>query len=290
MPAGYEAIASIATSRNYEVWDAWSRERGCRCVAKLVRAERRDHAPAHRRLLREGELLLAASHPHLVRAYELHRGPEPVLIMETLGGESVSRLIERRGGPLESRDVAMLGLQLGSALRYLHGRGVLHLDVKPGNAIAEAGQAKLIDLSLARPPGPAPAGAGTWAYMAPEQVRGEELSAAADVWGLGALLYEAATGEAAFDDSAGWTTDESAETLSTYDGPFPQLEAPADRLAARLRSGLGPVIDACLNASAEARPAIDEVLSELVGVAEIPAARRMKELSDPPHGDLIPRP
>ena len=73
--------------------------------------------------------------------------------METLDGET--RRAPRRPPPggLDAEDVAWLGLHLASALHYLHGRGVLHLDVKPSNVVAEAGRAKLIDLSLARPPG-----------------------------------------------------------------------------------------------------------------------------------------
>ena len=90
------------------------------------------------------------------------------------------------GPPPDAADVAHLGLQLGSALAYLHRERRLHLDLKPSNVIAEAGRAKLIDLSLARPPGPAADGIGTWLYMSPEQARGGVLGPAADVWGLGA--------------------------------------------------------------------------------------------------------
>src|SRR3982751_1577681 len=75
------------------------------------------------------------------------------------------------------------------------GEGVLHLDIRPANVMAEAGIAKLIDLSLAGVPGPARPGRGTRHYMAPEQALGGTLSAATDVWGIGATLYEAATGE-----------------------------------------------------------------------------------------------
>lgn len=276
----YEPIAPIARSRSYEIWDAWSAERGCRCVAKIVRVERWDHAGPRERLVREGELLLSLSHPHVVRAYELHRNPEPCLIMETITGESVSHLLERHGGPLDPSDVAMLGLHVGSALRYLHGHGVLHLDVKPGNVLAEAGRAKLIDLSLARRPGPGVKGAGTWSYMAPEQVTGGALSAATDVWGLGAMLFEAARGEPPFDDPAGWTWAGSSETLSSYEGPYPQLTERAPRLSERLSplgglgGGLGAAIDRCLEPEPGARPSVEALLSALEQIVPLPRAER----------------
>ena len=215
-------------------------------------------------------------HPHIVRAYELRNEPEPCLIMETITGESVSHLLERHGGPLDPSDVALLGLHVGSALRYLHGHGVLHLDVKPGNVIAEAGRAKLIDLSLARPPGPGVEGAGTWSYLAPEQARGDVLSAATDVWGLGAVLFEAARGEPAFDDPAGWTSADSSETLSKYEGPYPQLDDRAERLLPHpsVPDGLGAAIDACLEPEPSARPTVEALLAELEPIAPLPPDER----------------
>src|SRR4051794_285763 len=89
-------------------------------------------------------------------------------------------------------------MHLCSALHYLHSQGYLHIDVKPSNVIAYNGSAKLLDLSIARPPGRAKRGVGTRQYMAPEQVRGATLTEATDVWGVGATLYEAATGAMPF--------------------------------------------------------------------------------------------
>src|SRR5918994_319100 len=230
---GCEVISLLSRGRRLDVYDAWDCRRGCRCVIKALRPERLDDIGARESLLEEGRLLCRLSHPHLVRGYEVVAVPEPLVIMETLGGQTLARMIEA-DGVLSVPDAAQLGLQLGSIVRYLHANGVLHLDLKPSNVVAEAGRARLIDLSVARAPGPAPAEIGTWCYMAPEQVRGGVLGAAADVWGIGAVLFEATVGEAPFDDPSSDVSDEGSfsgsSSLESYTGPWPQLERPAARI------------------------------------------------------------
>jgi len=177
---GYALIERLGRGHAYETWDAWSEDRGCRVVLRLPR-------PGHRRaLVREGRLLMRLSHPHVVRAYEVRRG---AVVLETLGGATLAALVD--DGPLDRVDAVQLGLQLGSAVRYLHRHGVLHLDLKPDNLIAEAGRLKLIDFSIAQRPGRIDAGRGTRGYMAPEQERGGRVGPAADVWGIGRVLEEA---------------------------------------------------------------------------------------------------
>ena len=188
---GYETLAHLNRSNRYDTYEVWSEERQCSCVAKRPRPDAPKRTAAALRL--EGARLVELCHPHLVRGYEVI---EDTLVMETLDGETVAHLIATKA--LETDEVAWLGLQVASALHYLHGRGLLHLDVKPGNLIATGGRAVLIDLSMARPPGRYQRGIGTWCNLAPEQARGDELTAAADVWGLGTVLLEAATGSPAF--------------------------------------------------------------------------------------------
>ena len=182
---GYTVIEHLSRTRRLDTFEVWSDERACSCVAKALRPDRRDDGRARAALRREGRLLSELVHPHIVRGYELIEDG-PIAIMETLDGETVAHLLDRR--ELDADEVAWLGLQLASALRYLHRHGLLHLDVKPSNVIASAGRAVLIDLSLAREPGRYRAGLGTWCYLSPEQARGERLTSAADVWGLGTLL------------------------------------------------------------------------------------------------------
>lgn len=196
---GYEILGHLARTGWLDLYDSWSEERACRCVIKVLRPDRLGDAGLRERLLREGRWLRTFAHPHLVRAYEIFESPEPLVVLETLTGETLSHLIDRLRRRPAAGDVVLLGVQLCSAIHYLHGQGVLHLDLKPSNVVVDCGHAKVLDLSVARPPGIAPPGVGTFCYLSPEQARGGGLSAAADVWGIGITLYEVASGDVPFD-------------------------------------------------------------------------------------------
>lgn len=250
---GYEVVAHLARSRTYDLYDAWSERLRCLCVLKALRPDMRADEKARRRLEHEGRVLERLCHPSIVRGYETVLDPHPLVAMETLAGETLAHLIERRR--LTAVELAFLGLQLSSAMGYLHGEGMLHLDLKPANVIAEAGRAKLIDLSVAQAAGAVPAGVGTWCYMAPEQARGGTVGPAADVWGIGVVLYAAVAGDTPF------ATDGEA---------YPQLERRAPRLRAlrpRLPGALTATVDACLEPGELDRPSIGELRAGLESVA-----------------------
>jgi eukaryotic-like serine/threonine-protein kinase len=291
---GYEVIEHLSRGRRLDVYDAWSAERGCRCIIKAIRPERAGEDRARELLLEEGRLLERLTHPHLVRAYETLLEPVPAIVMETLSGATVGHMIAT-GSRATSPELGQLALQLGSAIRYLHANGVLHLDLKPSNVVAEAGRAKLIDLSVARPPGPAPAGVGTPDYMAPEQARGADLGPAADVWGVGVVLFEAATGEPAFaleptadgdsqsgaEASESWSDAGTDESWSRGTGPEPderyaQLEARAELLAGRpeIAHPLAELIDDCLDPDPAKRPTVASLLARSESVAQVPPPER----------------
>jgi serine/threonine protein kinase len=254
---GVHLIALLARSHHLDVYDAWSDQRVCRVVVKTPRPDRLREPAARTDLLREGRLLRRLAHPHIVRAYGVHDGPRPAIVLETLGGETLAHLLGRRRRRLAAPEVAHLGTHVASALSYLHAEGVLHLDVKPSNIVADGGRAKLIDLSIARPPGRMRAGRGTWCNMAPEQARGGIIGPPADVWGLGTVLYEAATGTNPFDE------------IDCGDDEYPQLlhRAAPVRSLRRLPAPLTAVIDGCLEPAAPDRPRLDEALARLGEVA-----------------------
>jgi serine/threonine protein kinase len=225
---GYTVVEHLARGEALDVYDAWDTGRHCRVAVKAVRPDRAGEPRVATRLRREGRLLARLAHPHLVRAYETVEEPRPMVVLEPLPGDPLDDLLEVLPRPLPAAQVALLGAQLGSAVRYLHAHGQLHLDLKPGNVIVDNGTAKLLDLSLARAPGRVPAGYGTPGYLPPEQARGGAITAAADVWGLGAVLAAAAA-------------------------PM------ARRLPRRLRD----LIDGCLEPEPARRPALDAALREL---------------------------
>jgi serine/threonine protein kinase len=251
---GYRVVGFLRRGRDLDVYDLWSESRGCRCVGKTVRPNRLKKRDARARLLREGRLLLRLTHPHIVRAYEVLTDPSPLVILETLPGETLSHFIDRQRRGLGVQDVAQLGLHLCSAIGYLHRNGMLHLDVKPSNIIATHGMAKVLDLSLARPPGPHRGGIGTTGYMAPEQSLGGDLGAQTDVWGIGATLYEVATREPA--------CDVGDETSTTQARATPCQPNPIRR-SRRLSAAFSSVIDRCLGADAAYRPTVEELTAAL---------------------------
>ncbi len=254
---GTTVLEHLHRSNGLDVYDAWNEPRGCRVVVKTLRPDRLRRRGAVAKLLREGRLLRRLSHPHLVRAYEVHAAPRPAIVLETLTGATLERLAED-GEALSGEELANLGAHLASALAYLHGSGVLHCDLKPSNVVAEAGRAKVIDLSHARRPGRMRAGNGTWCYMAPEQVRGGEVGPAADVWGLGVVLYCAATRSNPFADLA--------DALDVDDPQLHARLAPFGGAVPGVCEPLALLVDACLEPAAERRPSVADALHALLAL------------------------
>ena len=176
-------------------------------------------------LRNEAAALAALLHPNIPQVYALVEHDEHVfLTMERVEGQPLHEVWRDR--PLSDR-VALL-VQVAAAVSHAHGRGFLHLDLKPGNILVTAeGQPKVLDFGLARAvdSGAGPI-AGTPAYMAPEQVRGEVLDVRADVFALGQVLKRALQGS----DAAELSAVVRRATASEPDARYPNVEALREEL------------------------------------------------------------
>ena len=254
---GVRALRHLNRSRFFDLYEGWCERRACPVVVKAMRPDRRDDRAARAALLREGRLLRRLAHPNIVRGYDVHAGPRPLVVLEAVGGETLAHLVERRRRRLGARELGHLGLHLAAAVSYLHGEGILHLDLKPSNIVAEAGRAKVLDLSIARVPGRVSPGRGTWCNMAPEQARGGPIGPAADVWGLGTVLYEAAAGVNPFEE---WE-DVVHPTLVHRAAPL--------RSHRRLPGGAAGLVDACLEPEPHDRPTLADLRAGLAGLTAV---------------------
>ena|SRR5579859_1524288 len=167
---------------------------------------------ASRRQFRKEALALAKlSHPNIETIYEFDsQDGIDFLVMEYVPGKTLADRLAR--GALPEKEVVALGIQIAAAIDEAHRRGIVHRDLKPRNiAITERGQAKVLDFGLAKllpqvneltsdTLSDTQAGAGTLPYMAPEQLQGEPVDARADIYTIGAVLYEMATDIRAFPD------------------------------------------------------------------------------------------
>ncbi|HXE92063.1 MAG TPA: protein kinase [Terriglobales bacterium] len=188
---------------------------GRHVALKFLSADVSRDPMAIERFQREARAASALNHPHICVIYEIdqHQG-EPFLAMELLEGSTLKHRIG--GRPLEPALVARFGLELAEALAAAHAKGIIHRDIKPANIfvtldhrvkILDFGLAKLLrpvsDLSATESLTETGVTAGTLPYMAPEQVLGKTVDARSDIYALGAVLYEMATGRRPFPETQG---------------------------------------------------------------------------------------
>jgi serine/threonine protein kinase/Flp pilus assembly protein TadD len=173
------------------------------------------------RFRREALATSALNHANICTVHDIgEQDGRPFLAMEFVDGVTLRQYIN--GKPLPIEEILNLGIQIADALDAAHSRGIIHRDIKPGNIfVTKRGQAKVLDFGLAKliargrdateishAPMEEPLSivgiiSGTPSYMSPEQIRGDDLDARADVFSLGLLLYEMATGQKAFSGGTG---------------------------------------------------------------------------------------
>ncbi len=172
---------------------------------------------ARDRFLREARAVSSLSHPNICTLFDIgEQDGDPFLVMELLRGEALKERIQR--GPLPAEEIQQIAFGAASALRSAHRRGIIHRDIKPANLFLVnddrgATHLRILDFGLAKITTDAAvldaseqitrygATVGTVEYMSPEQARGEVVDVRSDLFSLGAVLYEAATGKVPFQGS-----------------------------------------------------------------------------------------
>jgi eukaryotic-like serine/threonine-protein kinase len=253
---GRSVLELLGGGNRYEAYRVWDEHLLSAMVAKVIRPDQVDSDAALRGLRREAEALDSLAHPVILRGYDaVFDPPHPHVLVEQVDGPTLRRLVRRRG-PLALEQALPLAGHLAGALHYMAAEGWVHLDLKPDNVMMGV-PPRVIDLSLARTFERAARvrdHIGTNGYMAPEQCMPDgDIGPAADIWGLGATLYYAVTGERPFSKPA------STEPGVAPERRFPQLVEAVKPWPLPVPAELAQPILACLSRSPEDRPTATEL-------------------------------
>jgi serine/threonine-protein kinase len=282
----YEIVALLGAGGMGEVYRARDRRLGRDVAIKVLPADRVADPEHHRRFLQEARAISALNHPNIVTIHEIESANGiDFIVMEYVPGSSLDALIPKGGLPLA--ELLRIAGAMADALARAHDRGVVHRDLKPANVmVGEEGVVKILDFGLAKltapedvspddetatisvPRGPATSMgtvAGTVGYMSPEQAIGRPVDRRTDVFSFGALLYEMATGQRAFDGGS------TAEVLAALLKEEPR---PPGQLAA-LPGELEALILRCLQKDADRRfQSFQEIKSGLRAIEGRPVLAR----------------
>jgi eukaryotic-like serine/threonine-protein kinase len=274
----YELVAPIGAGGMGEVWRGRDTRLDRSVAVKILPAAFAQDELLRVRFEREAKTISSLNHPHICTLFDVgHEGETHFLVMELLEGESLADRLQK--GPLPLDQVVKFGAQVAEALEGAHKQGIVHRDLKPGNVMLTKTGAKLLDFGLARtgagvvglsgstelptearPLTTAGTVLGTFQYMAPEQLEGAEADARTDIFGLGALLYEMATGRRAFEGKS--KTSLIAAILSTQPPPISTVQPV-------MPPALDHVVRKCLEKDPDDRwQSAHDVASELRWIAD----------------------
>jgi Tol biopolymer transport system component len=220
----YEIVSLLGAGGMGEVYRARDTRLGRDVAIKVLPRELTADPDARQRLEREARAVSSLNHPNICALYDVgHQDTTDFLVMELVQGDTLAKRLEK--GPLDIADFLRIAGDIAGALDTAHRQGILHRDLKPPNIMLTRTGAKLMDFGLAKSAGvlfpatPAPQAAGpptrttpltahgmlvgTLQYMSPEQLEGNDADVRSDIFSLGAVLYEMATGTRVF---AGKTT------------------------------------------------------------------------------------
>jgi serine/threonine protein kinase/Tol biopolymer transport system component len=257
----YEILAPLGAGGMGEVYKARDTRLERTVAVKVLPQHLSSSMEVRQRFEREAKTISALSHPHICALYDVGReGDTEYLVMEYLEGETLAERLGR--GPLSLEQTLLYGIEIADALDKAHRQGIVHRDLKPGNVMLTKSGVKLLDFGLAKvmePSAPAPltslptqgpplteAGTilGTLQYMAPEQLEGKGADARTDIFALGSMVYEMATGQRTFSGGS------RASLISSIMQEDPK---PISSLAPAVPSELDRAVRRCLAKDPERR-------------------------------------
>ncbi len=213
----YEILSPLGAGGMGEVYRARDTRLDRTVAIKVLPSHLSNDASRRQRFEREARAISQLSHPHICALHDIgQQDGTDFLVMEYVEGETLATRLEK--GPLPTEQLLRTAIEIADALDKAHRQGVIHRDLKPSNVMLTKSGAKLLDFGLAKAlPRPAPLTeslttmategkpltaegslVGTLHYMAPEQLESKEADARTDIFALGAVLYEMATGKRAF--------------------------------------------------------------------------------------------
>ena len=250
----YEIVAPLGAGGMGEVYRAKDTRLGREVAVKVLPQHLSSNPETRARFEREAKTVSSLNHPHICTLHDVGReGDTDYLVMELVEGETLAQRLMK--GQLPLQEVVKYGAQIADALDRAHRAGVMHRDLKPGNVMLTKSGAKLMDFGLARATGLGPTSEltssptvvgpltaegtiiGTFQYMAPEQLEGQEADTRADLWALGCVLFEMVTGKRAFEGKS------QASLITAIMGSEP---APISQLSPFAPPVLESLVRACL--------------------------------------------